>query len=108
MEEGKINHKPDKKSKKKSKKSDLRKIQAEQMEPETTNHDLEEDRQLNGNEFTEKKKLTEEEQKAEREIKYEKVRKCYLEAGLCCFMLLLGGIFIYLFEFTDVIRERPE
>ena len=90
MEEGKINHKPDKKSKKKSKKSDLRKIQAEQMEPETTNHDLEEDRQLNGNEFTEKKKLTEEEQKAEREIKYEKVRKCYLEAGLCCFMLLLG------------------
>ena len=23
-------------------------------------------------------------------------------------MLLLAGIFIYLFEFTDVIRQRPE
>ena len=108
MEEGKVNHKSDKKSKKKIKKAELRKVQAE-IEPETTNHDLEEDRQLNGDDFpSEKKKLTEEEQAAAREIKYEKVRKCYLEAGLCCFMLLLGGIFIYLFEFTDVIRIRPE
>ena len=41
-------------------------------------------------------------------MKFEKVRKCYLEGGLCCVMLLLAAIFIYLFEFTDVIRQRPE
>ena len=41
-------------------------------------------------------------------MKFEKVRKCYLEVGLCCVMLLLAAIFIYLFEFTDVIRQRPE
>ena len=105
-ENNKIPHKPDKKSKKKIKKSDLKKIQHEEPE-QTTNNDLEENNQLKEDGLG-KKKLTEEEENALREIKYEKVRKCYLEMGLCCFMLLLAGIFIYLFEFTDVIRERPE
>ena len=100
----KVDHKSSsKKSKKSKKKIDLRKIADE---PETTNQDLE-DNTLNHNSET-TTKLTKEEEEEERQMKFEKVKKCYLEGGLCCAMLLIAAIFIYLFEFTDVIRQRPD
>lgn len=34
--------------------------------------------------------------------------KCYIEIALCLVLTFFVSLFIYLFEYTDVLRQRPE
>ena len=97
-EDTRVDHKSTGK-KKRSKKQDF-KINPHDTAVDATENDMEEN-----NELASKKP---EMDKATQDIKEAQARKCYIEAGLCCTLLILAGIFIYLFEFTDMIRVRPE
>ena len=95
------NEKVEHKSKKKSKKSkkDEKKVQQD-PEADQTQHDEEEHNKT-------EEKLNPEEVKEDQDQKLAQARKCYVEGGICISLLLLAFIFIYLFEYTDVIRQRP-
>ena len=95
-----VDHKSTKKNKKKKQDYKINPIEP----ADDTAHDVEDTNHLSSPAAKKKPEIDQ----ATQDVKVDQARKCYVEAGLCCALIILAGIFIYLYEFTDVIRVRPE